>query len=142
MPCTVSPVCLCQRLLVYFFCYLHSNPHYNSSHGRSNVFLSHVGFGFTSIVHIDINVTLKYFSLLLFYVNGSFAFMHFFVLRATCELSTKKVRKRCHIPRDWSQNVCKLPCKCWELNLSPLEQQSVLLTIDPFLYPQTPIFFS
>ena len=28
---------------------------------------------------------------------------------------------------------CELPCGCWELNLGPLEEQSVLLTTEPFL---------
>ena len=27
-------------------------------------------------------------------------------------------------------------CGCWELNLSPLEKQSVLLTAEPYLQPQ------
>jgi hypothetical protein len=28
-----------------------------------------------------------------------------------------------------------LPCGCWELNLGPLEEQSVLLTSEPSLQP-------
>jgi hypothetical protein len=28
---------------------------------------------------------------------------------------------------------CELPCRCWELNPSPLEEQSVLLTTMPSL---------
>jgi hypothetical protein len=28
---------------------------------------------------------------------------------------------------------CELPCECWELNLGPLEEQAVLLTIEPSL---------
>ena len=28
---------------------------------------------------------------------------------------------------------CGPPCKCWELNLEPLEEQSVLLTVELFL---------
>jgi hypothetical protein len=33
---------------------------------------------------------------------------------------------------------CEPPCGCWELNSEPMEEQSVLLTIDPSLQP---IFF-
>lgn len=28
---------------------------------------------------------------------------------------------------------CELPCGCWELNLSPLEEQPVLLTVEQSL---------
>jgi hypothetical protein len=28
---------------------------------------------------------------------------------------------------------CELPCGCWELNLGPLEEQPVLLTMEPSL---------
>ena len=31
---------------------------------------------------------------------------------------------------------CELPCGCWELNLCPLEEQSVLLTTEPGLQPR------
>jgi hypothetical protein len=30
---------------------------------------------------------------------------------------------------------CELPCGFWELNLGPLEEQSVLLTAEPSLQP-------
>ena len=30
-------------------------------------------------------------------------------------------------------NGCEPPCGCWELNLEPLEEQSVLLTAEPSL---------
>ena len=30
---------------------------------------------------------------------------------------------------------CELLCGCWELNLSPLEEQPVLLTVEPFTEP-------
>jgi hypothetical protein len=30
---------------------------------------------------------------------------------------------------------CEPPCDCWELNLGPLEEQSVLLTVEPSLQP-------
>ena len=30
---------------------------------------------------------------------------------------------------------CEPPCGCWELNSSPLEEQSVLLTTEPSLHP-------
>ena len=32
---------------------------------------------------------------------------------------------------------CEPPCGCWELNLHPLEDQSVLLTTEPSLQPRT-----
>jgi hypothetical protein len=28
---------------------------------------------------------------------------------------------------------CEPPCGCWDLNSGPLEEQSVLLTVEPFL---------
>ena len=31
---------------------------------------------------------------------------------------------------------CEPPCGCWELNLGPLEEQSVLLTSEPSLHLQ------
>ena len=31
---------------------------------------------------------------------------------------------------------CELSCRCWELNSGPLEDQSVLLTVEPSLQPQ------
>jgi hypothetical protein len=33
---------------------------------------------------------------------------------------------------------CELPCRYWELNLDPQEEQPVLLTTEPFLQP--PVF--
>jgi hypothetical protein len=30
---------------------------------------------------------------------------------------------------------CELPCGCWEQNLGPLQEQSVLLTTEPSLQP-------
>ena len=33
-------------------------------------------------------------------------------------------------------NRCELSCRCWELNRGPLEEQPVLLTIEPSLQPQ------
>jgi hypothetical protein len=39
--------------------------------------------------------------------------------------------------RSWSyrQDSGELPCGCWELNLGPLEEQSVLSTTEPSLQP-------
>ena len=31
---------------------------------------------------------------------------------------------------------CELPCGCWELNLGPLEKQSLLLIDEPSLQPK------
>jgi hypothetical protein len=42
--------------------------------------------------------------------------------------------KECIRP-DPITNGCEPPCGCWELNLSPLEEQSVLLTTEPPLQP-------
>ena len=38
-------------------------------------------------------------------------------------------------PGTGSSDSCELPCGCWELNPGPLEEQSVLLTAEPFLQP-------
>lgn len=35
---------------------------------------------------------------------------------------------------------CELLCGCWELNLSPLEEQPVFLTVEPSLEPGLQIF--
>jgi hypothetical protein len=35
---------------------------------------------------------------------------------------------------------CELPCKSWELNLGPLEEQPVLLITESFLQPPSFIF--
>jgi hypothetical protein len=40
---------------------------------------------------------------------------------------------------DLIREVWEPPCGCWDLNSGPLEEQSVLLTIEPSLQP--PIFF-
>jgi hypothetical protein len=32
---------------------------------------------------------------------------------------------------------CEPPCGCWELNSGPLEEQSVLLTAEPSLQPES-----
>ena len=35
---------------------------------------------------------------------------------------------------------CEPPCGCWELNPGPLEEQSLLLTSEPFLQPVCVLF--
>jgi hypothetical protein len=35
---------------------------------------------------------------------------------------------------------CEPPCRCWELNLGPLEEQSVLLIAEKSLQPPTDFF--
>jgi hypothetical protein len=35
---------------------------------------------------------------------------------------------------DLIMDGCEPPCGCWNLNSGPLEEQSVLLTAEPFLY--------
>jgi hypothetical protein len=35
---------------------------------------------------------------------------------------------------------CEPPCGCWELNSGPLEEQLVLLTAEPSLYPHNWVF--
>jgi hypothetical protein len=30
---------------------------------------------------------------------------------------------------------CELPCGCWDLNSGPLQEQSVLVTTEPYLQP-------
>jgi hypothetical protein len=39
-------------------------------------------------------------------------------------------------------NGCKLPCGYWELNSGPLEEESVLLTMEPSLQPPFKMFLS
>jgi hypothetical protein len=45
------------------------------------------------------------------------------------------------LPRIGIIDNCELPCGCWELNLSPLEEQPMLLTTKQFLKPPYPHFF-
>jgi hypothetical protein len=45
----------------------------------------------------------------------------------------------CQIPRNGITDSCELPCGCWELDLSPLEEQPVLFTAE--LYLQPPDYF-
>ena len=37
---------------------------------------------------------------------------------------------------------CEPPCGCWELKSGPLEEQSVLLTTEPYLQPPESYFLS
>jgi hypothetical protein len=37
-------------------------------------------------------------------------------------------------------NDCELPCRIWESNLGPLEEQQVLLNIEPSLQPPVSSF--
>jgi hypothetical protein len=38
--------------------------------------------------------------------------------------------------------VCQFPCQCWELNLGPLEEQPVLFTLEPSLWPPSLLILS
>jgi hypothetical protein len=38
---------------------------------------------------------------------------------------------------DLIMNGCEPPCGCWDLNSGPSEEQSVLLTAEPSLQPQS-----
>ena len=42
------------------------------------------------------------------------------------------VQKRMLDPWNWSLGNCELPCGCWELNTSPLEEHLVLLKAEPY----------
>ena len=46
----------------------------------------------------------------------------------------QKHQKRASDP---TTDGCEPPCGCWELNLGPLEEQSVLLTAEPSLQPSS-----
>ena len=39
-----------------------------------------------------------------------------------------------------NEDICQLPCGCWELNLGPLEEQSLFLTGEPSFQPRGPKF--
>lgn len=43
---------------------------------------------------------------------------------------------------DFIINGCKFPCGCWELNLGPLDEQTVLSTAGPSLQPHQSSFMS
>jgi hypothetical protein len=73
-------------------------------------------------------------------------FLSFFFLRSiylfhVCEYTVavfRRTRGRHRIPMT---DGCEPPCGCWELNLGPLEEQSVLLITEPSLQPQGALFF-
>jgi len=65
----------------------------------------------------------------LFYVYGCFICMY---------ICTPEKGIRFH--RTTVIDGCEPPCGCWELNLGPLEKQSVLLTPEPSLQPSLSIF--
>lgn len=67
-----------------------------------------------------------------FYLYGSFAYVNVCVL-CLC-LVHMEARRGHQIFENWSYR-CGPSCECWELN-SPLEQQQVLLTLDPSLHSQ------
>jgi hypothetical protein len=58
---------------------------------------------------------LKIIYLFLIYVHWCFACMHIYVRVSDIGVT----------------DTCELPCGCWELDLGPLEEQSVLLTTEP-----------
>jgi hypothetical protein len=53
-------------------------------------------------------------------------------------LCSQKTEEGTGSPGTGVADGCELPCGCWESNLSPLEEQAVLLTAEPCL--QTPWF--
>jgi len=73
----------------------------------------------------------KFFScdLFLFYVH-----LHVFVFCLHVCLCEGADYSETGIP-----DSCELPCGCWELNLDPLEEQSVLLSTEPSLQPHATI---
>ena len=52
---------------------------------------------------------------------------------STLQLSSDTHQKRAS---DLMTDGCEPPCGCWELNLGPLEEQTVLLTTESSLQPQ------
>ena len=55
------------------------------------------------------------------------------VCLCTTRMCTTEAREGSRSPGTWVTHSCELLCKCWELNLSPLEEQPVLLTTPPVL---------
>jgi hypothetical protein len=53
---------------------------------------------------------------------------------STLQLSSDTHQKRAS---DLMTDGCEPPCGCWELNLGPLEEQTVLLTTETSLQLQT-----
>ena len=49
--------------------------------------------------------------------------------------SPTQVRRWCQSPGTGVMNGCEPPCGCWELDPDPLEEQTMLLSIDPSLQP-------
>lgn len=69
-------------------------------------------------------------NLKLFYVYASFACVHVCVPHACIVYRSQKR------PSDLLElGLCGLSCGCWESNLGTLEEQPLLLTADPSLYP-------
>jgi hypothetical protein len=70
-------------------------------------------------------------------VKHSLAEMSLFVCLAHWCFACDLVRSYLRIP-----DSCKLPCGCWELNPSPLEEYSVLLMAESSLQPSFNLFIS
>lgn len=73
---------------------------------------------------------------ILFYVHECFVCMY---LHHLCVYPTE-VRRRHHIPWDWSYGYLSAACRSWEPNLGSLLQQQVLLTTEPSSQPHGSVF--
>ena len=59
-------------------------------------------------------------------------FIYLFII---CKLHCSYLQTLQKMESDLVMDGCEPPCGCWELNLGPLEEQSVLLTAEPSLQP-------
>lgn len=61
--------------------------------------------------------------------------LHIGVCVCVC-INTHSPLRGCYILWNWGYRQVWLLCGCWDLNLGPLEEQTVLLTTEPsFLSP-------
>lgn len=77
---------------------------------------------------------------ILFCLYGCFACMYFCILYCVYGVGGGG-QKNIRYPGTGVTDGFKLPCEYWELNLGPLKEQPVLLTIEPSFQPLKDFFF-
>jgi hypothetical protein len=78
----------------------------------------------------------------LFYFLIFKLFIYFFILFTLVFYLLTYVCEDIRAPGTGISDSCELPCACWELNLSPLEVQSVLLTLSHLSSPHHAVFIT
>jgi hypothetical protein len=81
---------------------------------------------------------LPYFQVFVFVFVFVFKKIYLFII---CKYTVAVYRQLQKRASDLVMDGCEPPCSCWDFNSEPLEEQSVLLTAEPFLQPRFLGFF-